>query len=260
MRAGSVVDVTCLTTGAVRPKEGERGIRRYLPGGWRSDTLPVHVYLVRHPEGACLFDTGQSARAAGPGYFPRWYPFFRLARFELEPQDEAAPQLARLGLDPEDLRWIVLSHMHTDHAGGLAGLAGTEVVVSRIEWTRAVGWSGRLRGYLPQYWPAHTTPRLVDFDGPPIGPFPGSFALTRDRALVLVPTPGHTPGHMSLLVDGAYLLAGDLCESADRLEYANPPLARYCRDEQLAVLTAHDPEAPARIRDRDDRREPEPAR
>lgn len=260
MTAGSAVDVSCLTTGAVRAKAGDRGIRRYLPGGWRAETLPVHVYLVRHPEGACLFDTGQSARAASPGYFPRWYPFFRLARFELGAEDEAAAQLARLGMGAEDVRWIVLSHLHTDHAGGLAGLGEAEVVVSRIEWTRAVGWGGRLRGYLPQHWPANVTPRLIDFDGPPVGPFPGSFALTRDRALMLVPTPGHTPGHMSLLVDGAYLLAGDLCESADRLEYVNPALARYCRDEQVAVLTAHDAEAPARLRNRRDRRAGQSAR
>lgn len=248
------VEVSCLTTGRVRSKRGKRGIRRYLPGGWRSETLPVHVYLVRHPEGDCLFDTGQSARAASPGYFPRWYPFFRLARFELGPEDEAVAQLRRLGLSTEDLRWVVLSHLHTDHAGGLAAFPGADLVVSRVEWTRAVGWGGRLRGYLPQYLPADLAPVLVDFDGPGIGPFPGSFALTEDRALLLVPTPGHTPGHMSLLVDGAYLLAGDLCESDDQLEYVNPPLARYCRDEELAVLTTHDPEAPARLRDRRNRR------
>lgn len=253
------VEVSCLTTGAVRPKRGERGIRRYLRGGWCSETLPVHAFLVRHPEGACLFDTGQSALATGPGYFPRWYPFFRLARFELEPRDEAVAQLRQTDLSAEDLRWIVLSHMHTDHAGGLATLPGAEVVVSRVEWKRAAGWHGRLRGYLPQYWPADLAPLLVDFDGPGIGPFPGSFALTADRALLLVPTPGHTPGHMSLLVDGAYLLAGDLCESADQLEYVNPHLARYCRDEGLAVLTAHDPEAPARLASRLDRRTGQPA-
>lgn len=254
MRSGPAVEVTCLTTGAVRPKRGERGIRRYLPGGWRSDTLPVHVYLVTHPEGTCLFDSGQSARAASPGYFPRWYPFFRLARFELAPQDEAVAQLGRLGLQSDDVRWVVLSHLHTDHAGGLATLSGAEVVVSRVEWARAIGWRGRLRGYLPQYWPGDVTPRLIDFDGPPVGPFAGSFSLTGDRTLMLVPTPGHTPGHMSLLVDGAYLLAGDLCESAGQLEYVNPALARYCRDEELAVLTTHDPDAPVRLRDRRNRR------
>lgn len=260
MSSGSAVEVTCITTGAVRPKRGERGIRRYLPGGWSGDPLPVHAYLVRHPEGACLFDTGQSARAARRGYFPAWYPFFRLARFELGPQDEARVQLRDLGIGAGELRWVVLSHLHTDHAGGLAGLGAGEVVVSRAEWARAVGRRGRLRGYLPQYWPAEVTPRLVDFDGPRVGPFPGSCPLTSDGALVLVPTPGHTPGHMSLLVGGAYLLAGDLCESAERLEDENPALARYCRDEELAVLTAHDPHAATRLTERRARARREPAR
>ena len=225
-------------------------MRRYLPGGWRSKTLPVHVFVVRHPEGTCVFDTGQCVQATSPGYFPRWYPFFRLARFELAEDDEAAAQLSRMGVEQKDLRWTVVSHLHTDHAGGLAGVSGAEVLVSRVEWERAVGLRGRLRGYLPQYWPVAVSPRLIDFDGSPVGPFAGSFALTSDEALLLVPTPGHTPGHMSLLVDRTYLLAGDLCESADRIEDVNPLLARYCRDEGIVVLTTHDPEAPNLLAER----------
>lgn len=248
--AHAAPEVTCLSTGAVRSKRGTRGARRYLPGGWRQTTMPVNVFLVRHPEGLCLFDAGQTAAAASAGHFPRWYPFFRLARFELGPADEAGAQLERLGLGGEPLRWVVLSHLHTDHVGGLATLPAREVLVSRTEWRRAVGFAGRLRGYLPQHWPAGTVPRLVDFTGDPVGPFPASHDLTGDGTLRLVPTPGHTPGHMSLLVSsarGKLLLAGDLCESAAELPEVAPALAEHCRREGIAVLATHDPQAAALI-------------
>ena len=242
------VAITCLSTGAVRVKRGTRGMRRYLPGGWRDATMPVNVFALRHPAGVCLFDAGQSAAAAAPGYFPRWYPFFRLARFELGAADEASRQLVRLGMGSEPPRWVVLSHLHTDHAGGLASLRAREVVVSRSEWRRAAGVRGRLRGYLPQYWPPDVAPRLVDFEGPAIGPFPASQDLAGDGSLVLVPTPGHTPGHMGLLVTAGrrrFLLAGDLCESAADLEAVAPALAAFCRRESIAVLATHDSGAPA---------------
>ena len=244
------VDVTCLSTGAVRVKRGTRGARRYLPGGWRDETMPVNVFALRHPAGLCLFDAGQSAQAATPGYFPRWYPFFRLARFELGAADEVGPQLERLGLGAEPVRWVVLSHLHTDHAGGLGSLRAQEVLVSHTEWQRALGFPGRLRGYLPQYWPRHVTPRLVEFNAGPIGPFPASYDVAGDGSLVLVPTPGHTPGHMSLLASSGrrkLLIAGDLCETAAELASVAPALAAHCERHGIVVLTAHDPQAGALV-------------
>lgn len=231
------IRIHCLTTGRVRVKRGARGVRRYLPGGWSEDTLPVNVFAVEHPAGICLFDAGQAAQAAQAGYFPRWYPFFRLARFELGPEDEAGAQLARIGLPPEDLRWVVLSHLHTDHAGGVAGVArDAELIVSRTEWERARGAGGRLRGYLPQYWPAKLQPRLVD----------GSLDLAGDGSLVVFPTPGHTPGHISLLVEAGaqtYLLGGDAAPSAAALAEADPELSDLCRRLGAIFLATHDPHA-----------------
>jgi N-acyl homoserine lactone hydrolase len=240
--------VRCLSTGAVRTKRGARGVRRYLPGGWRDDTLPVNVFLVEHPDGLCLFDTGQTAAAARSGYFPSWYPFFRLARFELGPDDEVAAQLNRQGVRPEAIRWVVLSHLHTDHVGGLAALPGAEVIASSREWERARGLAGRLRGYLPQYWPRGLTPHLVDFRPRPFGPFASVHALTTDGALLLVPTPGHTPGHLSLLVRQGgrrLLLCGDLVEQADELDSKAPAIAAWCRRNGIAVLATHDDHAAA---------------
>ena len=225
-------------------------MRRYVLDRWRDDLLPVNAFLVEHREGLCLFDTGQSASAARPGHFPWWQPFFRLARFELTVEAEVAPLLARQGLSPRDIRWVVLSHLHTDHVGGLAPFAGSDVFVTREEWERGGGVRGRIRGYLPQYWPDQIVPRLVDFDGPAVGPFSGSCDVAGDGRLLIVPTPGHTPGHASLLVRGekrSWLLAGDLVHMPDELLAAAPAIHRFCVDEGTIVLTAHDPRAAALV-------------
>jgi len=122
--------------------------------------------------------------------------------------------------------------------------------VSRLEWERATGLGGRLRGYLPQYWPPGLEPTLVDFEGPGVGPFSSSYDLTGDGSLFLVPTPGHTPGHVALLVNGerrSWLLAGDLAHTPAELESAAPAIAAWARAEEVTVLTAHDPDAPALV-------------
>lgn len=219
-------------------------MRRYLLDDWRSEAMPVNAFLILHPDGPCLFDAGQTARAAAPGWFPRWHPFFRLSRFELRRDDEVGPQLRRRGIEPGEIRRVVLSHLHTDHVGGLAAFGNAEVLVTRLEWQQATGLEGRLRGYLPQYWPRGLRPTLVDFTGPAVGPFGCSHDVAGDGRLLLVPTPGHTPGHAALLVrdsDRSWLLLGDVVHTAAELEQVEPDIAAWCRDEGVAVLTAHEP-------------------
>lgn len=242
--------IRVFSTGRVRPKRGERGIRRYFADDWRDDTLPVNVFVVEHPDGICLVDAGQTVAASRKDYFPQWYPFFRLSRFELGPADEAAAQLAGAGIEPGRVRWVVLTHMHTDHVGGIGAFARAEVFVSRTEWEPAQGFGGRLRGYLPQYWPPAIHPHVVDFTGPSVGPFASSYDVASDGRLLFVPLPGHTRGHAALLVrvdpSQSYLCAGDAAHHATELAASAPDVAEWCRREHVVVLTAHD-DAAARL-------------
>jgi glyoxylase-like metal-dependent hydrolase (beta-lactamase superfamily II) len=240
------VRVDCLATGAVRSKAGRRGLRRYVVDEWADEALPVNVFLIFHPDGLCLFDAGQTARAASPGWFPRWHPFFRLSRFELGPEDEVAAQLRARGIEPGDVRRVVLSHLHTDHVGGLDAFSGAEVVVSRVEWDVASGLGGRVRGYVQQHWPPGLEPTLADFDGAAVGPFAASHDVAGDGRLLLVPTPGHTRGHAALLVrddSRSWLLVGDLVHEAAELGRVAPEIAAWCDRERIGVLATHDPAA-----------------
>lgn len=228
------MQVDRFSTGRVRPKRASRGLRRYFGGGWSEDTLPVNAFLIHHPDGLCLFDTGQAAEAPLGRH-----PFLRLARFELGSEDEIGVQLAGSGVDPGSVRWVVLSHLHTDHVGGVGSFPDAEVIVSRVEWHRARGLSGRLRGYLPGQWPP-ARPVLVDLAGPPVGPFAGSLDIAGDGRMLVVPTPGHTPGHVSLVVrndGGGFFLGGDIAHSPAELP---GPVAEFCAAEGLTVLLAHD--------------------
>lgn len=261
-----------LTTGSVtvraRQLEGQgRGTARVLrtltDRTWIAP-LPIHAFALEHPEGLIVVDTGETSAAARPGYFPRWHPYYRFAvRLDVTPEQEIGPQLRAAGLDPADARWVVLTHLHTDHAGGLRHFPGSEIVVARDELAYASGRLGRLRGYPNRHWPGWLRPTTIDFADDGVGPFVRSHALTAAGDVRLLPTPGHTPGHLSVLVDGPrrVLIAGDASYTEELMRRGVvdgvAPDAAAARDtlgrlRQLvdqaptAYLPAHDPGTAAR--------------
>lgn len=218
--------VHAIQTGLVRIKRRQvapvaSGARRRLDTlrdrQW-SDWLPIHAWAIEHPAGTIVVDTGESARVNEPGYLPRWHPWFRFGvGFRVAPEDEIGPQLERLGLDPAAVGTVVLTHLHVDHAGGLYHFPHARVLVAARELRAATGLRGRIDGYLPDQWPPGLRMEALDLAPDPTGAFAG--AATLADGVRAVSTPGHTPGHVSVVVDGdpPLLIGGDVTYRLDLL-------------------------------------------
>ena len=257
------MNITPIQTGtvAIRPRQvrGAGGPLRVpltlISRGWTAP-MPMRAWLIEHPEGLIVVDSGETARVNEPGYLPSWHIYYRRCiRQWITPDDEIGPQLRRLGFSPDDVRWVVLTHLHTDHAGGLPYFPRSEVVVSRPEWEYASGFMGRQRGYLNQHFPSWLKPTLVEGDHP----------LTAAGDVTLLATPGHAPGHMSVLLETGeprVLLAGDASYTqqllldgvldgvAPRARVARATHARLRRlvaERPTVYLPSHDPDAEARL-------------
>jgi glyoxylase-like metal-dependent hydrolase (beta-lactamase superfamily II) len=264
-----------IQTGSVRIKTAQvegrgRGGRRRLGivtdrnwTGW----LPTYAWVIDHPEGVIVVDTGQGTHLLETGKslhpYMRWEVAFRIER-----DQEIGPQLRALGIGPRDVKRVVLTHLHIDHDGGLAHFPQTEILVSRGELHTASGWMGRVRGYLPNRWPSWFDPVPLDLDSganAAFGPFAASTRLTKAGDVVAVATPGHTANHVSVLVEDqgtTYFLAGDTSYderlmlagridgvSADD-EVAGATLGairQLTRDRPTVYLPTHDPESAARL-------------
>jgi glyoxylase-like metal-dependent hydrolase (beta-lactamase superfamily II) len=194
----------------------------------------VYGYLVRHAEGVLLFDTGIGM--AGPETEAHYRPRRR-------PLPDA---LAAAGVGVDDISLVVNCHLHFDHCGGNPQLAGRPVVVQRRELAAAKG-------------PAYTVPELIDFPGARYDAVDGEVEIW--PGVWVLPTPGHTDGHQSLVVRqpaGTVILAGQAHDfasqfAADRLALTAsrdgvaaplPPvpswLVRLADLDPARVLFAHD--------------------
>ena len=239
MRVHAISTGTVQVTSRQRRGSGPGPLRPLLTMADRSftDPLPIWAWAIEHPEGVIVVDTGETARVMEPGWFPRWHPYFHTAvKFDVRPEQEIGPQLRDRGIEPGDVRKVVLTHMHTDHSGGLSHFPDSEILVSRKEMEVASGTMGRLRGFLPNRWPEWFAPTRFELDGEAFGPFAKSLPLTEAGDVRIVPTPGHTPGHVSVVLDEGetvVLFAGDT--SYDQGLMVEGAIDGVCPDPEAAV-------------------------
>jgi len=268
------VSIHPIRTGWVRIKRAQRerkpgGFLRVLTDATWTDWLPIYAWVIDHPEGIIVVDTGETSRTAEPGYFPRWHPYYRgSVRMRVEPGEEIGPQLEARGIRSTDVRTVVLTHFHTDHTGGLRHFPSSRILVPGADLSTAGGFAGRLLGYLPQHWPAWFEPTPIAFSSTRVGPFERSHRVTPGGDVVIVPTPGHTPGHVSVVVDVedvSHFLAGDTSYTESLLRAQRPDgvsprvsvtletmarIAALASSRPTVYLPSHDPESAERLEGR----------
>jgi N-acyl homoserine lactone hydrolase len=264
-----------IQTGFVRIKtaqvEGQgHGLSRRLAiftdRNW-TEWLPTYAWVIDHPEGIIVVDTGQGAHLieSGKSLHPylRWEVAFRIDR-----EQEIGPQLRALGIGPRDVKRVVLTHLHMDHDGGLAHFPNSEILVASGELQTARGYLGRLRGYLPHRWPSWFDPKPLDLAAEPSGPFAMSRRLTKAGDVIAVATPGHTADHISIIIQDSeitYFLAGDTSYNeelmlAGKLDGVSADervtgatldtIRRFAQSRPTVYLPTHDPQSADRLASR----------
>jgi glyoxylase-like metal-dependent hydrolase (beta-lactamase superfamily II) len=184
--------------------------------------MPVPSYLIEHPDGLVLFDTGLHPEIAWSPRRMRGLDAFFTP--ELAPDGSIGPRLTSAGFDPTAVDVIVASHLHFDHCGGTVDVPDARLVVQRAEWDAAHVEEAQVSG---AYDPA-------DFElGHDVQLLDGSLDLFGDGAVQIVPTPGHTPGHQSIVVDGRLVLVGDACYCQLALDTDALPPIRNDAERQL---------------------------
>jgi N-acyl homoserine lactone hydrolase len=255
--------IHALGTGTVRVKHSflfaKSGLRRqldlFLPSDW-SEPIPIHAWAVEHDGRLIVVDTGETENA-------RDVPF---ARFDVKREQELPAALAAVGLDVADADTIVLTHMHGDHMDGAIHVR-RPVLVHEEELAFSRSASSRFfQKVLRQPIPPGVDFQGLSLDDGPFGAFDRSKAITGDGRVVVVPTPGHTPGHVSIVCiddEGRHvLLAGDATDTLEQLRARRhdaigpkPAVSVATVDRILAhagehptiYLPSHDPESATRL-------------
>jgi glyoxylase-like metal-dependent hydrolase (beta-lactamase superfamily II) len=234
--------------------------------------LPLPIFVVEHPTaGLILIDTGPPTAAAHDprAAFGRFGAMVYNVR--MRPEQAAAAQLRGLGIDPADVRTVILTHMHFTSSGAAAEFSDAMFIVSKVEWQAMQKRNGFKAGYIPRLFEHGLDYRLVDYDAPSVNSF-ASFArsidLFGDGSITLVSTPGHAAGHQSVVLrlsDREALICGDAAHTRKSIDEGFRPLAlhdehnykRSLREirsytqmtPSAIVIPGHDAEVWARLED-----------
>jgi len=198
-------------------------LRLLLNGATGAIRVPVPSYVIEHPRGLVVFDSGlhpdtriDAAKRLG----------FLATLFHVEfgAGESVGERLQALGHDPARITHLVTSHLHFDHVGGNAEIPNARLLVQRREWE--AGRTPELmqkNGYDPRDYDLGHALELLD----------GEHDVFGDGSVVCLPTYGHTAGHQSLRVA---LTSGDVVLTADACYF------RRALDEMILPPTVHDPQ------------------
>lgn len=274
LKNGQPVKIHAISTGSVavtqafRQAKGGELFRKanILLDSHFTEFMPIWVWVIEHPEGVIVIDTGENSDVLKPDYFDQVGVVNRFVnkkafRFAIEREQEIDRQLAQLGIGPDRIRRVVMTHLHLDHTDGLRYFPNTEIVVARPEFEHPYS-------NLPELYPNWFTPRLVDYQSEKVAGFSQSVPLTDAGDVLLVATPGHTHHHSSVLFqadDAHYLFAGDMSYNQGQVlrgelaggnadqhkaRQSYQQVLAYAAHHPLVYLPSHDADAADRLQNR----------
>lgn len=196
-------------------------------------TIPVAMYIIEHPQGLVVFDTGNADDVSGDGCDAYWGKGLCGAVAPKQTRDEVIDrQLQKFGFTTDQVKYVVYSHFHLDHAGNIELFPKARHVVQKAE-IRHAWW--------PEKWYAGAFV-LKDYDETRSFDFlelTGDFDLFDDGAITVLSTRGHTPGHQSLKVrlakTGTLLLAADAVYTPENEAGVAPGLTVSLEDSMASI-------------------------
>jgi glyoxylase-like metal-dependent hydrolase (beta-lactamase superfamily II) len=205
---------------------------RALLSGEPAATVPVPAFLIRHPSaGAILVDTGLHPSIATDGSENFGRMATRFGKPGLKAGEDVPAQLRKRGLDPGEVPIVVMTHMHIDHTSAISEFPNSTFIVSETEWeAAATGPRPLLNGYRRPHYDYAFDYRTVDFNRSGVdsyATFGRTFDLFGDGSIRLAFTPGHSAGHMSLILhlsERDFVIGGDATYMLAQLE-GDAPLA-----------------------------------
>lgn len=176
----------------------------YVPEADRQEIfeVPVSCYLLKHPQGNVLFDTGCHPSTAINAE-ARWGGMAKFMTPISGSQDNVIDELKKLSMGPDDIDVVVNSHLHSDHCGCNEFFKKASFICHAKELVAAQQQDADKMGFLEVDWKQPNAPEAIN----------GQKDLFNDGRIVLVPVPGHTPGMTGALVSldksGSFFLASD---------------------------------------------------
>lgn len=208
-----------------------------------SEWMPIYCWLIDIEGDLILVDTGETARIYSEGYLPKGGIYHKAVQTRILDEEELPHQLAAIGYNINQVKKVILTHMHGDHIGGLQHIGHAEIFVSRKEYEFAMSKKGPGSGYFKQNWPSWFNPTLIDYQKDEQQDWDGAYVLPGYSMLTIVPTPGHSIGHQSVIiedVDKTYVIGGDLTYNLDTLRDEIPNVVLLNKEAKKSVKQVKD--------------------
>jgi glyoxylase-like metal-dependent hydrolase (beta-lactamase superfamily II) len=217
-------------------------------------TLSNSCYLIKHKDGWLLWETGFNESIASA---PDGYPTPVLHWRWRAPKTLTA-QLAEIGVKPDEIKFVGFSHAHPDHIGNGSLFGGGALLIQQTEYDFYLGPKGK-----PPAAPANFDKLLTSTTIM----LHGDYNVFGDNSVIIISTPGHTPGHQSLLVmlpkTGAVVLTGDAAHFQENYDKRRVPVQNFSKEQTLQSMDRvadvakankaqiwinHDPEQTAKLK------------